>query len=95
MSSALKEAAATDALARLFVLRQMEKAVGVDLGMLAYHFEHRDDATTHPFERAVMNYVAHWRLNAAGAEDLWVVLDRVRQMRAVVEEGKLVGEPDA
>jgi hypothetical protein len=89
MLQALEEAGASDAFARLCLLRQVEKRVGVDLGMLCYHFEHRNDVTTHPFERAVMNYVAHWR-----NEDLWVVLDRVRQVRNVVEEGRLVGEPE-
>lgn len=95
MLNALDEAGATDSYARLGVLRQMEKRVGVDLGMLCYHFEHRNDDRTHPFERAVMNYIAHWRVNATGAEDLWVVLDRVREVRDIVEEGKLVGEPEA
>lgn len=95
MLSALEEAGAGAAGKRLHVLRQMEKRVAVDLGMLCYRFEHREDATTHPFERAVMNYVAHWRIDQSGSEDLWVILDRVRQVREVVEEGRLVGEPEA
>ena len=95
MLSALEEAGANDAFARLCVLRQMEKSVGVDLGMLCYHFDHRNDSKTHPFERAVMNYVAHWRSSGSGAEDLWVILDRIRQVREVVDEGRLVGEPEA
>jgi hypothetical protein len=94
MLAALEEASARDAFARLALLRQMEKSVGVDLGMLCYHFEHRNDATTHPFERAVMNYVAHWRINVRGGEDLWVLLERVRQVKDIVEEGKLVGAPE-
>lgn len=94
MLAALEEAAADDAFARLCILREMEKRVHVDLGMLCYHFEHRNDKKTHPFERAVMNYVAHWRSNGKGEEDLWVILDRIRQVREVVEEGKLVGEPE-
>ena len=95
MLAALEEAAASDAFARLCVLRQIEKRVGVDLGMLCYHFEHRNDAKTHPFERQIMNYIAHWRLNLAGAEELWVILDRIREVRDIVEEGRLVGEPEA
>ena len=94
MLAALDEAGAKDAFARMSVLRQMEKRVGVDLGMLCYHFEHRNDMGTHPFERAVMNYVAHWRINPKGGEDLWVLLERVREVRSVVEEGRLVGEPE-
>lgn len=94
MLNALEEADATESFARLCVLRQLEKSVAVDLGMLCHHFEHRNDAATHPGERAVMNYVAHWRINSMGGEDLWVILDRVRQVREVVEEGRLVGEPE-
>jgi hypothetical protein len=95
MLSALEEAGANDAFTRLCALRQMEKRVGVDLGMLCFHFEHRNDTKTHPFERAIMNYVAHWRMSPAGVEDLWVILDRIREVRDIVEEGRLVGEPEA
>lgn len=94
MLAALEEAGATDAFARMTLLRQLEKVTGVDLGMLCYHFEHRNDTNTHPFERAVMNYVAQWRINPVGAEDLWIVLDRVREVREIVDEGRLVGEPE-
>lgn len=94
MLSALEEAGANDAFARLCVLRQMEKLVGVDLGMVCYHFEHRNDAKTHPFQRAIMNYVAHWRVSSAGSEGLWVILDRIREVREIVAEGRLVGEPE-
>lgn len=95
MLSALDEAGAKESYTRMVVLRQMEKQAGVDLGMLCYHFEHRNDDATHPFERAVMNYVAHWRTNVAGVQDLWVILDRIRQVRDIVQEEKLVGEPEA
>ena len=94
MLAALEEAGANDAFSRLVILRQMEKRVGVDLGMLCHHFEHRNDAETHPFERQIMNYVAQWRLNAASAEELWVILDRIREVRGLVEEGRLVSAPD-
>ena len=94
MLAALEEAGAHESYTRLVVLRQMERRAGVDLGMLCYHFEHRNDATTHAFERAVMNYVAQWRLGNKGSEELWVLLDRIRQVRDIVEEGRLVGEPE-
>ena len=94
MSSALEEAGANDAFSRMVLLRQIEKRVGVDLGMLCYHFEHRNDATTHPFERQIMNYVAQWRLNLSGTEELWVMLDRIREVRGIVEEGGLVSAPE-
>jgi hypothetical protein len=89
MLQALDEAGADDAFARLAVLRKMEKQIGVDLGMLCHHFEHRNDVATHALERAVMNWVAEWR-----AEQLWIRLDRIREVRDIVEEGKLVGEPE-
>ena len=94
MLDALEEAGADDSFARICLLRQLEKRVGVDLGMLCYHFEHRNDTGTHPCERAVMNYVAHWHINARGSQELWILLDRIRQVRDVVEEGRLVGEPE-
>ncbi|MGQ0813021.1 MAG: hypothetical protein ACT4O1_00965 [Gemmatimonadota bacterium] len=94
MLSALEEAGANESYTRLAVLRSMEKQLAVDLGMLCHHFEHRNDASTHPFETAVMNYVAQWRINKTGGEDLWVRLDRIREVREIVEEGRLVGEPE-
>jgi hypothetical protein len=89
MLSALEEAAADDAFARLCTLRQIEKHFQVDLGMLCYHFQHRKDTSTHPVERAVMNYVAAWSTNEQGADELRVRIDRVREVRDIVEEGRL------
>lgn len=90
MLSALEEAAADDAFARLCALRQIEKHFQVDLGMLCYHFQHRTDANTHPVERVVMNYVAAWTANDQGADELRVRIDRVREVRDIVEEGRLI-----
>jgi hypothetical protein len=92
--AALDEAGASESFARLVLRRKMEKQLGVDLGMLCHHFDHRNDEGTHPFERAVMNYVAQWRITPAGGDGLWVRLDRVREVRDIVEEGRLVGEPE-
>jgi hypothetical protein len=90
MLAALEEAAADDAFARLCTLRQLEKHFQVDLGMLCYHFEHRNDKNTHPIQRVVMNYVATWTLDTNGMEELRVRIDRVREVRDIVEEGRLV-----
>ena len=87
MLGALEEASANDAFARLCTLRQIEKHFQVDLGMLCHHFEHRNDKNTHPIQRAVMNYVASWSFDANGAEELRVRIDRVREVRGIVEEG--------
>ena len=95
MLAALDEAGANESFARMVLLREMEKQLAVDLGMLCYHFEHRNDSGTHPFERAVMNYVAQWRITPSGGDGLLVRLDRVREVRDIVEEGRLVGEPEA
>ena len=85
---ALEEAAADDAFARMCALRQLEKQFGVDLGMVCYHFAHRNDKATHPIQRAVMNYVAEWSA-AGGVEELRVRIDRVREVRDLVEDGSL------
>jgi hypothetical protein len=89
MLGALEEASAHEAFARLCALRQLEKHFAVDLGMLCHHFEHRNDQNTHPIQRVVMNYVASWNVNAAGLQELRVRIDRVREVRDIVEDGRL------
>jgi hypothetical protein len=86
---ALEEASADDAFARMCALRQLEKHFGVDLGMVCYHFAHRNDKTTHPIQRAVMNYVAEWIVGANAVAELRVRIDRVREVRDIVEDGRL------
>ena len=98
MLAALEEAAANDAFARLCVLRQLEKAFDVDLGMVCYHFEHRNDQTTPELQRLVMNYVAQWGFSAMGAQELRVRIDRVRDVQEIVAgrfEQEAIGEPGA
>lgn len=90
MLAALEEASADEAFARMCALRELEKHFRVDLGMLCYHFQHRNDKDTHPIQRAVMNYVAQWGRNASGAPELQVRIDRVREVRDIVEDGRLV-----
>ncbi|HEY0673450.1 MAG TPA: hypothetical protein VGD27_14325 [Longimicrobiales bacterium] len=89
MLDALEEASAEAAFARLCALRQLEKHFRVDLGMLCYHFEHRNDQDTHPIKRAVMNYVAMWTVSTSGVQELRVRIDRVREVRDIVEDGRL------
>lgn len=95
MLAALAEAGATESYTRLLVLRNIEKQMSVDLGMVCHRFEHRNDAATHAIERAVMNYIAQWRLTHLGAEELWVRIDRIREVRDIIEEQPVVAEPDA
>jgi hypothetical protein len=89
MLDALEEACADGAFARLCALRKLEKHFQVDLGMLCHHFEHRNDRDTHPIQRAVMNYVAQWYVGTNGLEELHVRIDRVREVREIVEDGRL------
>ena len=95
MLAALEEAGAKESYTRLVVLRTIEKQMSVDLGMVCHRFEHRNDSGTHSFERAVMNYIAQWRLSISGAEELWVRVDRIREVRDLIEEGRMVTEPEA
>ncbi len=89
MLDALEEASADDAFAGLRALRQLEKQLDIDLGMVCHHFEHRNDKNTHPVQRAVMNYVAQWHVQADGVQELHVRIDRVREVRDLVEDGRL------
>ena len=89
MLDALEEANANDAFARLCALRQVEKHFEIDLGMVCHHFEHRNDKNTHPIQRAVMNYVAQWCVRTDGIQELHVRIDRVREVRDLVGDGRL------
>lgn len=95
MACALREAGATEALERSAALRRMEARFGIDLGSLCHRFEKRDHPATHPLERLVLAYVARWNARPDGAGELWVRLDRVREVRELIEEGERVGEPGA
>ncbi len=96
-SAALKEAGAEDTLRRSRLLRRMEIEHAIDLGSLCHRFEHRNDAGVHPIECMVMNFVAEWRGSPRnrGKRVLWVMLDRVRQVRDLMEEGQLAREPES
>jgi NAD-dependent DNA ligase len=86
---ALEEAAAEKEFARMCALRQLEMHFSVDLGMVCYHFMHRNDKNTHPIQRAVMNYVAEWGFDVNAREELHVRIDRVKEVRDIVEDGRL------
>ncbi|MBX6362649.1 MAG: hypothetical protein IRZ00_02165 [Gemmatimonadetes bacterium] len=87
LTGALLEAGALDALERARALRRLERHFGIDLGMVCHRFEHRNDAATHPIERSIMSYVAAWRGTPGGARELWVLPDRIRQLRELMNEG--------
>ncbi len=94
LAAALEEAGAAELLRQSKALRRMEVSFGIDLGSLCHRFEHRHDPSTHPIESMVMNFVAEWR-GANGRRELWVLLDRVRQVRELMEEGQLAREPES
>jgi hypothetical protein len=93
--AALREAGALCVLERLQSLFRLELCLGVDLGSLCHRFGRRNDRGTHPLERAVLEYLAAWRGAADGSTELWVRVDRVRQVRSLIDEGRLVGEPES
>jgi hypothetical protein len=94
MTSALEEAGAYAPRERLAALRALEIRFSIDLGSLCYRFMHRSDPGTHAIEQTVLAYVAQWRCSSDGREELWVLLDRVRQVRELMEEGQLAREPE-
>ncbi len=92
MRSALEEVAADHVAERLDALRRMERHFGIDLGSVCHRYDRRDDPATHPIERMIMNYIAEHRDSDCGTPELWVLLDRVEEIRELTE-GRLVGEP--
>jgi hypothetical protein len=91
MQSALLEAGAGEVATRLVMLRRLERQFDVDLGEVCYRYERKDDPATHPIERVIISYITQAR---QGGGELWVLLDRVRQLREL-KEGRLVGEPES
>jgi hypothetical protein len=94
MSVALREAGAGEAADRLMGLRKLEHRFDVDLGLLCNWYVRRGAESTHPIERTLITYLTRSQLAGEGGE-VWVLLDRVRQLRAFLEEGRLVGEPES
>jgi hypothetical protein len=92
MRSALADAGVAQAVDRLDALRRLEHHFRIDLGSLCHRWGRRERPETHPIERFVVNYIAQTRRRDAGEEELWVRLDRVGEIRELME-GRLVGEP--
>jgi hypothetical protein len=93
MFDALADVGADDASARLIALRSIERRYDLDLAEICYRHAKRQDASTHPIERLVIEFIAEERHVDDGPQ-LWVMADRVRQVRELMN-GKLVGEPDS
>jgi hypothetical protein len=94
MRSAMQEAGALPAAARLEALRGLEKQFQIDLGSVCHRFGRRNLPETHAIERWVMNYITEVRRREGAEDELWVRLDRVAEIRELME-GRLVGEPES
>jgi hypothetical protein len=90
MFAALCEAGADDAGARLMALRHVERRFDLDLAEICHRHAHRNREQTHPIERLVIEFIAEER-RAGGAVQLWVMPQRVRQVRELMA-GKLVSD---
>jgi hypothetical protein len=94
MSQALRAAGAQTSVDRLLGLRKLEHRFDVDLGLLCHWFVRRDAADTHPVERTIITYLTCAQ-GPPQQSEVWILLDRVRALRAFLEEGRLVGEPES
>jgi hypothetical protein len=79
----------SELLARLRALRALEHRFTIDLGSLYHRFQRRDEPTLHPLERSVLESIARWRRLDGGAIELWVFVDRVRDLRQFMDEERL------
>jgi hypothetical protein len=86
MRTALEEVAAEQATMRLNALRSIERRFGIDLASFCHRYDKRDDPDTHPIERMIMNYIAEPCVADTGALELWVLLDRLAQIRDLSED---------
>jgi hypothetical protein len=89
--AALREAGATETVERARALRRLERHFQVDLGSLCLRHSRRDEPGAHPLERLVVEYVTSTRDGDAG--EVRVLLDRLREVRELMDAGQLVREP--
>jgi hypothetical protein len=91
MTQALLDAGAAGTADRLLNLRQIERRFDIDLGLLCHWYERRTAQGSHPVERAIIAYLTavHTR------DEVWILLDRLRELRDLLDESRLVGEPES
>ena len=77
---------------RLRALRRLERRLALDLGELCARLAAAEDA--HPLEQRLLRFLACWSESEDGGRELWVYPERVRELRTLMREGRLVGEPD-
>lgn len=93
MHAALVEAGADELRARLSALRRIEQRFDLDLAEICHRHARRNHSRTHPIERLVVEFITEER-HAADQTQLWVMPDRVRQVRDLMA-GKLVGDHES
>jgi hypothetical protein len=91
MTQALVDAGASAAAGRLLNLRQIERHFDIDLGLLGHWYERRGANGTHPVERAIIAYLTKVHAH----DEVWILLDRLRELRHLLDESRLVGEPES
>ena len=93
MFAALTEAGASEAGARLLALRTVEKRYDLDLAEICSRHARRNDGSTHPIERLVLEFITEER-HTEDETQLWIMPERVRQVRDLMD-GRLVGEAES
>jgi hypothetical protein len=93
MFDALTEAGADEAGARLLALRTVEKRYDLDLAEICSRHARRNDGSTHPIERLVLEFITEER-HTEDETQLWIMPERVRQVRDLMD-GRLVGEAES
>ena len=91
MTQALLDAGAQGTADRLLNLRQIERQFDIDLGLLCHWYERRGAHDSHPVERAIIAYL----ITVHARDEVWVLLDRLRELRDLLDESRLVGEPES
>lgn len=76
-------------LPRVRALRTLEHRFTIDLGSLYHRFQRREEPTLHPLERSILESIACWRMVDGGGVELWIFVDRVRQLRQFMDEDRL------
>jgi hypothetical protein len=97
MREALVRDGHEDEAQRLEALRNIERHFDLDLGLVCHLFDRRAATDCHPIEKMVIEFITEMHASVArdgaGDEVLWVLPDRVRQVRDLMQ-GHVVGERD-
>jgi hypothetical protein len=94
MRETLLSRGAADVVAKLDALRTMERAFDLDLGLVCHLYDHRADADRHPIEKMVVEFITDVHNSERVRDDaelLWILPDRVRQVRDLMQ-GHAVGD---